>query len=327
MASRLVPVLDNADAGTSLGKALSSLHSGGSKYATATYAKVSDTELASVLDWVSPLPYEEHHIECRSSLHSDAGAWVLKEEAFTKWAASKRSSVLRLVGEPGSGKTSVVSCIVDHLKQASPRGSVPTQLAYVYIDRVEAAGGLLDYQILTTILKQLAVTVDGTCIHQDVLAASYSTDISESSMVAALLASEILDLILSITRTVSVTLILDGIVASDDQFTDSGREAVFRALDSIISNSQQPVRILLSGTSKVKDVLKGSTGSDLSLHSIGHSNSIATYLKTEIYSWLSRNSSMKGVVGTGKEKDAIEALSKTCNDKYGHRKWIQPYDH
>lgn len=52
----------------------------------------------------------------------DTGRWLFKDEKFKKWADKKYSeadSILLLTGAPGFGKSSLVSAVVDHLREAA----------------------------------------------------------------------------------------------------------------------------------------------------------------------------------------------------------------
>ena len=61
-----------------------------------------------ILNWLSAIPYMQHHIQVQSDVLSGTGQWLLEDDRFLGWQKSKASSVLWLHGIPGSGKSRLV---------------------------------------------------------------------------------------------------------------------------------------------------------------------------------------------------------------------------
>lgn len=61
-----------------------------------------------VLQWFSPLPYQQYHIQASTDVLAGTGHWLLRDERLKTWASSSSPSILWLRGPPGFGKTKLV---------------------------------------------------------------------------------------------------------------------------------------------------------------------------------------------------------------------------
>ena len=60
------------------------------------------------LQWFSPLPYQQYHVQASTDVLAGTGDWLLHDERFRTWASSSSTSILWLRGPPGFGKTKLV---------------------------------------------------------------------------------------------------------------------------------------------------------------------------------------------------------------------------
>ena len=61
-----------------------------------------------ILQWFSPLPYQQYHLQASADVLAGTGDWLLRDERLKTWASSSSPSVLWLRGPPGFGKTKLV---------------------------------------------------------------------------------------------------------------------------------------------------------------------------------------------------------------------------
>ncbi len=61
-----------------------------------------------ILQWFSPLPYQQYHVQACTGVLADTGHWLLSDERLRLWGSSSSASVLWLRGPPGFGKTKLV---------------------------------------------------------------------------------------------------------------------------------------------------------------------------------------------------------------------------
>ena len=61
-----------------------------------------------ILNWLSPIPYMQHHVQAKSDVLPGSGQWLLDDDRSLEWQHSNLSSILWLHGIPGSGKSKLV---------------------------------------------------------------------------------------------------------------------------------------------------------------------------------------------------------------------------
>lgn len=61
-----------------------------------------------ILQWFSPLPYQQYHVQAGTDVLAGTGDWLLHDERLKKWGSSSSPSILWLRGPPGFGKTKLV---------------------------------------------------------------------------------------------------------------------------------------------------------------------------------------------------------------------------
>ncbi|KAF8537949.1 hypothetical protein BDD12DRAFT_806544 [Trichophaea hybrida] len=80
------------------------------------------TKYHEVLAWLSPVHALDTHIETKKSRRVGTGRWFLEDQAFKNWGSNDKS-FLRIEGSEGTGKTVLMSIVIDHLLQ---QGKQPT---------------------------------------------------------------------------------------------------------------------------------------------------------------------------------------------------------
>lgn len=61
-----------------------------------------------ILQWFSPLPYQQYHVQASTDVLAGTGDWLLRDQRLKTWASSSSPSILWLRGPPGFGKTKLV---------------------------------------------------------------------------------------------------------------------------------------------------------------------------------------------------------------------------
>lgn len=78
-----------------------------------------NNEVAQVMEWVSPIPYERDHADVRQKLgdvHFNSGHWLLEHPHFVSWKEWKDDCCcLWLCGSVGTGKSSLTSILIESL--------------------------------------------------------------------------------------------------------------------------------------------------------------------------------------------------------------------
>src|ERR1700735_132511 len=73
-----------------------------------------DREQQAILDWLTSADYSTQQNDFIARRQEGTGEWLVESDEFQQWENNKRR-ILFCPGIPGSGKTMMVSIVVDHL--------------------------------------------------------------------------------------------------------------------------------------------------------------------------------------------------------------------
>ncbi|KAK6346528.1 hypothetical protein TWF696_006653 [Orbilia brochopaga] len=107
-----------------------------------------------VIEVISSYDHTRSFINARDRRHPKTGEWLLENPTFTSWNETPNSSVLWYYGIPGSGKSMLITSLIDHTFAKSRHSR--TSIAYYFCDFLTPES--LKYRtILSSLLKQLAI--------------------------------------------------------------------------------------------------------------------------------------------------------------------------
>ncbi|KAF4625748.1 hypothetical protein G7Y89_g12415 [Cudoniella acicularis] len=95
------------------------------------HAKTSERK---ILEWLSPLTFEDKHSDIASKRQPGTAGWVLQSTSFRTWMEGKSSSdkTIWCPGDPRVGKTTTASLVIDYLLNIQQTDDIG--VAYVYCD-------------------------------------------------------------------------------------------------------------------------------------------------------------------------------------------------
>lgn len=64
----------------------------------AIFTEVGKAKQSEMLQWISPIPYEDSHISARGNRTKGTGYWLLEHSRFSAWQSSTYSTILWLHG-------------------------------------------------------------------------------------------------------------------------------------------------------------------------------------------------------------------------------------
>ncbi|KAJ3519472.1 hypothetical protein NM208_g14114 [Fusarium decemcellulare] len=103
---------------------------------------------------ISDIPFQAHHDEIHCRRTPGTCEWILEQPKFVQWC-NEESSVTVLYGDPGAGKTFLISKVIDH---AINNAGEEDAIAFFYCKRDEE-NRRRPQDILRSILRQLSSTV------------------------------------------------------------------------------------------------------------------------------------------------------------------------
>lgn len=118
------------------------------------HTNLEKTERLSILRWLSTINYREYHKTSISAVMQGSGAWLQRKKEFIDWKTSSISSILWIHGIPGSGKTKLLSIVIQNLLDAKSQNTAISAFAYFYCTRDEAEKARVDLdEIMRALLK------------------------------------------------------------------------------------------------------------------------------------------------------------------------------
>ena len=206
-------------------------------------------ERTKVFNWLSKIDYERHHDDLSKHMLPNTGQWLFDSQPFVDWGQSSVSSILWLHGIPGSGKTRLVSRIIDVMRNESTPNRSPIAFFYCARSTAEPERGK-PVEVLGAILKQLCSSEPDEPIRNSI-AREYAARIRKAdydySRIRKLSVEDCTGLILELTKDNPATIVVDALDECDEQT----RYELLEALDKIIADSLEVVKVVVSSRDDV----------------------------------------------------------------------------
>ncbi|EWG49990.1 hypothetical protein FVEG_09329 [Fusarium verticillioides 7600] len=112
-------------------------------------------ERENLIKWLSSLDFCDKQRSLFSKHHGDTGKWLLDSDKFQDWlsASDEESTMLWCAGNPGSGKSVMMSTVINYLEETTKKDEVA--IAYVYCDYKDKQT-LSETNIWASVTRQLA---------------------------------------------------------------------------------------------------------------------------------------------------------------------------
>lgn len=188
---------------------------------TEMYANMKESQqennIRQVLDWLSPAVQDQRrqtiHQNLRNHRLPSSGLWLLRDEAYLQWQDSTKSSIAWIRGTSGTGKTMLLSNVIDHLESKFPEEGGFNRLAFFYIESGQgfSAGSDPD-EIIRNLVRQLSYSWTTRelepAVAQVYKQSSFATDQPPKPM-----RSECTELIINLTHDFPVYIVIDALDA------------------------------------------------------------------------------------------------------------------
>ena len=215
--------------------------------ATISTKTLQENKYLELLCWLSPVPFSHHHERHSESRVPGSGKWLLDHPQYLSWKSSSTSSVLLLHGILGSGKTSLVSSVVDSFLEGNSTWASSAPLAYFYCAKNPFELERADPdEIMRSIVRQLTFSRDAQRNVHDTLLVDYERREAEAKIngfkVPRLRIAECIKLILDITGSNPATIVIDAV----DEVQESRRYELLDALIQITKESANIVKVFVT---------------------------------------------------------------------------------
>ena len=210
------------------------------------HASLAKKERRKILAWLSSVQYREHHKTSYNAVMPGSGAWLQKKPEFVDWKSSSASSILWIHGIPGSGKSKLMSIVIQDILEAKLQNTSTSAFSYFYCtrDNAEKARANPD-EIMQAILKQLSCSDASQPIHAAVLR-EYQKRRKDADVdgldPSNLSFHDCKNLILEISDQLPIVVMVDAL----DECDPLRRHELLQALEDIVQSSNNLVKVILS---------------------------------------------------------------------------------
>lgn len=260
-------------------------------------ASTEDMRVNKILQWTSQVDVGEQHLTIKEKLgekYSKSGQWLLQSDEFKRWCGGS-SHNFWLKGAVGTGKSSLVSITIDHIKPQF------TNLAWFYcnasiIDWIE--NPLL--VIARALVSQLALSPDGKSIAEE-LEIFYANAVDNGRAGSKLGSEQCWRLVLALIESRDgTTIVIDAL----DECPKSA-ELLSRLRD--LSNASSKVKFFFSSqlVVSVNDYFPAIETAMIT--SIRNSDDVAAFVKGEVERF---EEVRPGLLRADLKLDVVETLSR-----------------
>ncbi|RYP43836.1 hypothetical protein DL768_009643 [Monosporascus sp. mg162] len=231
-----------------------------------------DDNLKSIQD-----DLEKHHEQTKVGVIPRTGQWLLADPIFEQWKKESASSILWLHGIPGSGKSKLVSIVIEDAFNSFDAGRNPPP-AFFYCSRNPAEPGRSDpKEILASLARQLSSLEPGKPLLKPTVDL-YKKKEAEGFASGSLRIEESCALIMNLAEHYPLTTIM---IDALDECDPRKRLDLLKALEKILRESSGLVKIFVSSRDDQDIVFRLQRYPNLEIKSDRNSDDIAVFVKNE----------------------------------------------
>ncbi|KAF8865087.1 hypothetical protein BDZ45DRAFT_580955, partial [Acephala macrosclerotiorum] len=268
---------------------------------------MKEREREKLLQWLSTIQYKKHHKVKRNEHLEGSCAWLLESREYIEWKKSSASSILWLHGIAGSGKSVLVSSVIEDIRQEQSGNLNAAPLAYFYCSRDAGEPERANpEEIMRSILEQVASNTAELPIREPVVEI-YKEKKRENRGLPPkepLTLGETIDSLLKIFEENPVTIVIDAL----DECDPDERHKLLSALDTIITESASLVRVFVSSRNDGDIVCQLEESPNIFIRASDNSADIARYVQDKVSEAIMRKRMVKGKVSLEMKERIISTL-------------------
>ncbi|KAL8683543.1 MAG: hypothetical protein Q9186_000455 [Xanthomendoza sp. 1 TL-2023] len=259
-------------------------------------SKLKRNERREILSWLSTVRYREHHKTAIASVMPGSGKWLQRKAEFVNWKTSSSSSILWIHGIPGSGKSKLLSTLIQDLLELKSQQIASSALAYFYCARDAAETQRADPgEIMRAVLKQFSCFDASQPIHAAVLGEfeKRQKDADEDgSDPSKLSLRECKDLILEIADQLPIVFLIDAL----DECDPLKRHELLQALKDIVQKSSNVVKVIVSSRDDADIVCRLNNVPNVFIKSEDNGDDVNRFIELELDSAINEQRLLNGRV-------------------------------
>ena len=213
-----------------------------------------ESNVRQVLEWLSSAANDQRRKTSHQSLKTrrlpSSGLWLLQDADYLRWQDSENSSIAWIRGTPGTGKTMLLSQIVDHLESKFFNEGLSDRLAFFYVSSEQRNSDESDPdEVIRNIIRQLSHSPKSREL-EPAIAQVYRQSTSTTDQPPRPTRSECADMVISLIHDFPVYIIVDALDAlkggEPSNQMQSSRNDFIESLQNIVDQSEYPVKVMFS---------------------------------------------------------------------------------
>ncbi|KAL8728836.1 MAG: hypothetical protein Q9166_005153, partial [cf. Caloplaca sp. 2 TL-2023] len=265
---------------------------------------------AKIFCWLSTVACELHHQEAKNKILHGTGRWLLEHPRYKEWYRSSSSEIFWLNGMPGSGKSILISIVIEtFLQQYHIAACQQPPLAYFYCSKKSGDPRTADPKaILSAILRQLSghhskLPLRGTVSRVFQRRKDDAED--RGAQILPLSLQEVESHITAITQEDPIMIIIDAL----DEVEETAREDLFDALERIIQGSQNVVKVFVSSRNDGDIVERFSESPNITIKQEMNHSDIGQFIESKVTQAMRSKKLLRGKVSSALRDDIMSTLA------------------
>ncbi|KAH0537657.1 hypothetical protein FGG08_005570 [Glutinoglossum americanum] len=277
---------------------------------------LQEKERRKILSWLSEQPYIQHHDRAKRDVLEGTGAWLLKDDMLLDWQRSSTSSIVWLHGIPGSGKSKLISILIEHLFEDFRQGRNPQPIYFYCTRNASEKERSSPTAILASLVRQMSCLEEGGLILQPVRE-KYDERKKQEFTSIPLNLEESTNLIIALAAYRPLTTI---VIDALDECDQASRPDLLQALERIIHCSSNLVKVFVSSRDDQDIVCHLADCPNLEIQADKNQADITSFVNSEVHRQISRKQLL-----LGKPTPELTSLiiQRLCNGACGMFRWVE----
>ncbi|KAL8991707.1 MAG: hypothetical protein Q9169_007725 [Polycauliona sp. 2 TL-2023] len=280
------------------------------------HAKLLKEERRKILVWLSTVKYRQHHKTSFDTVMPGSGAWLQQKPEFIDWKTSSTSSILWIRGILGSGKSKLMSTVIQSLLNDKNKNTATSAFAYFYCTRDQAEKARADpHEIMRAIVKQVSCFNTSQPIHAATLCEfrKRQEDAEEDgSDPSKLSLSECKDLILEIADQLPLVVVIDAL----DQCDPLRRYELIGSFKNIVQKSNNLIKIIVSSRNDSDIVSRLSDVPFVYINSDDNREDVNRFIQKELDKAIDEQRLLQGRLSTSLRERILNDLRSRANGMF-----------
>ena len=275
-----------------------------------------------ILDWLSPIRHDLYHSAIQKDILTSSGRWLFENPDFRDWRESAESAVLWMHGYLGTGKTRLVSILIEAFQSIQKDPFHQGRLAYFYCSRNEAGADSSKtassrgepLEVLRSLVKQLARARSGRGLETVVTSKYSQLKGSEVEEPRRLSITECVELMILLSKDSPTTVIVDAL----DECRLVGVGDLIQSLEEVRRNSAGSVKIFFSTryVSAIVDKLNQYSWPSLEVSADKNGGDIHRFVDVELEKRITDRSLLHGHVSSELKADIRDTLAQRAGSMF-----------